>query len=136
MKPTIKAACIVISSVFIGMATGCNKTGSDETVGEKIDKTTERVDQKLDQAGAKVEQETTAMGETIDDASITTKIKAALIAEPGLKALEINVDTANGIVTLNGTVDSPQASTRATEIARAVDGVKSVDNRLKVVAPG
>ena len=56
----------------------------------------------------------------------------ALVGEPGLKALKIDVDTANGVVTLTGAVDTPQSLDRATQVAQAVDGVTSVDNRLNV----
>ena len=45
---------------------------------------------------------------------------------------KINVDTANGVVTLSGAVDSPSKVDRATQVAQAVQGVKSVDNRLTV----
>jgi hyperosmotically inducible protein len=55
-----------------------------------------------------------------------------LIGEPGLKALQINVDTANGVVTLSGTVDSPTSVDRVTRVVMAVQGVKLVDNRLTV----
>ena len=72
------------------------------------------------------------VGEYASDAGLTAKVKTALVAEPGLKALQINVDTADGVVTLSGTVDSPTNVDRATQVAQAVQGVKSVDNRLTV----
>ena len=62
--------------------------------------------------------------------ALIAKIKAAIFAEPGLKALQINVDTAQGVVTLSGSVDSMVSSDKAVALASAVDGVKSVDNRL------
>jgi hyperosmotically inducible protein len=66
------------------------------------------------------------------DALITAKVKTALIAEPGLSAMKIDVDTDNGIVTLKGTVDSIDKSSRARQLAGSVDGVSSVNNRLIV----
>jgi osmotically-inducible protein OsmY len=71
-------------------------------------------------------------GEYVDDAAITTKIKAAILAEPGLKTLQIGVETYKDVVQLSGFVDSPQAKTRAGEVAAAVPGVKSVRNDLTV----
>ena len=71
-------------------------------------------------------------GDKIDDAAITAKVKTALIGEPGLKAMQIDVDTADGVVTLSGTVDSRTNVNRAVQLAQAVQGVKSVDNRLNV----
>lgn len=71
-------------------------------------------------------------GEVIDDATITTKVKAALIADETTKAHQINVDTNSGIVELGGFVDSDTAKNRASEVARGVSGVKEVRNDLQV----
>ena len=68
----------------------------------------------------------------IDDATITTKVKAAVLAEPGLKTLQINVDTKDGRVTLAGTVDNAELKQRATQVAQSVEGVKSVSDQLTV----
>lgn len=71
-------------------------------------------------------------GEYIDDATITTKVKAAIVEDPMLKTLQINVETYKGVVQLSGFVDTPQAVRRADEVARKVEGVKSVRNELVV----
>jgi osmotically-inducible protein OsmY len=71
-------------------------------------------------------------GEYVDDASITTKVKVALLGEPSLKSLQISVETYKDVVQLSGFVDSPQAKTRAGEVATGVPGVKSVRNDLVV----
>ena len=69
-------------------------------------------------------------GQTVDDASVTAKVKAALMAESGVDSNKINVDTFNGRVTLKGEgLDKTQID-RAVQVARGVDGVKDVDNRL------
>ena len=67
---------------------------------------------------------------TMDDAEITTKVKAGIFAEPGLKSLQIGVDTIKGVVTLSGSVDSWPSSDRAKTLAGAVAGVKEVKNLL------
>jgi osmotically-inducible protein OsmY len=65
---------------------------------------------------------------------ITTKIQATYFADPTIKARQVDVTTTDtGIVTLEGQVDSEQASARAADIARATDGVRRVDNQLRVV---
>ena len=69
---------------------------------------------------------------TIDDAEITTKVKAAIFAEPGLKTLQISVDTIKGVVTLSGSVDSSPSRDRAKALAGAVAGVKEVKNQLVI----
>ena len=74
-------------------------------------------------------------GEVIDDSVLTAKVKTALIEDPVTKAKQINVETYRGVVQLGGFVDSPSRKARATEVARAVTGVKEVRNDLSVGAP-
>lgn len=71
-------------------------------------------------------------GEFIDDTAITTKVKAAIFAEPGLKSAEINVETFKGIVQLSGFVHSQADINKAVEVARDVNGVKSVKNDMRL----
>lgn len=71
-------------------------------------------------------------GGMLDDATLTAKVKTALILEPGLKGLAIDVDTAAKVVTLNGSADSERARRQAEQVARAVEGVKDVKNNLNV----
>lgn len=71
-------------------------------------------------------------GEYIDDALITTKVKAALAADPNVKATEVNVETFKGDVQLSGFVSSPDSISRAVAIARGVAGVRGVKNSLVV----
>jgi hyperosmotically inducible protein len=66
------------------------------------------------------------------DAAITADVKARLIAEPGIRALAINVDTYNGNVTLKGDVKSGAQRSTAEGIARKVKGVKGVRNELAI----
>ncbi len=111
-------------------AAGCNRNDdSTADAGRQMDPTQERAGE--DRAQAPMNQQSN-VSDNIDDAAITAKVKTAIIGEPGLKALQINVDTANGVVVLSGAVDSPTSVDRANQIAQAVEGVKSVDNRLTV----
>ena len=71
-------------------------------------------------------------GEYVDDSVITTKVKSQLAADDFLKSFEISVETYKGIVQLSGFVGSQQAVEKAGEIARGVQGVKSVKNDLNV----
>jgi hyperosmotically inducible protein len=71
-------------------------------------------------------------GQTMSDGMITTKVKAALIADSRTKAHQIEVNTMQGVVQLGGFVDTPTAKTAATEVARSVDGVRSIKNTLEV----
>lgn len=72
-------------------------------------------------------------GNAISDASLTAAVKAKLMSEPSLSAMSIDVDTTGqGAVTLSGEVKSANAKQRAEELARATDGVRSVENRIVV----
>lgn len=71
-------------------------------------------------------------GEYIDDAVITTKVKAAIFDDPVTKVLEIKVKTFKGEVQLSGFVSSQTAANRAIELARGVTGVTSVKNDMQL----
>ena len=73
-------------------------------------------------------------GQVVDDAGITAKVKAALIADKDVNGMSINVDTSAGNVTLTGKVPDRSQVDLAIQIARGVEGVKSVDNKLSVGA--
>jgi osmotically-inducible protein OsmY len=73
-------------------------------------------------------------GEYIDDSVITTKVKAAVLNEPTLKSSEINVETFKGVVQLSGFVNSEADIAKAAEVARAVKGVTSVKNDMRLKA--
>lgn len=71
-------------------------------------------------------------GEYVDDTVITTKVKAAIFNEPSLKVSEINVETYKGTVQLSGFVKYAADMNKAVEITRAVAGVKSVKNDMRL----
>jgi osmotically-inducible protein OsmY len=71
-------------------------------------------------------------GQYVDDSVITTKVKAAILGEPGLKVSEINVETYKGVVQLSGFVSSRADINGAVRVASAVGGVKSVTNDMQV----
>ena len=73
-------------------------------------------------------------GTVIEDSAITAKVKTALLADPDVKGLLIDVDTKNGVVTLKGSADKPANRDRAVAIAKDTGGVKSVDSQLVIKA--
>ena len=74
------------------------------------------------------------LGENIDDAGITAAVKSKLATEKISTVTRIDVDTNQGIVALNGTVQSEAMRVRADQIARQVKGVRDVVNNLRVQA--
>ena len=74
-----------------------------------------------------------SLGHNIDDATITSYVKAKLAADQSLSTItRIGVDTTKGVVSLNGIVDSDAQRLQAAELARQVEGVRKVDNNLQV----
>ncbi len=71
-------------------------------------------------------------GQYVDDSVITTKVKAAILKEPSLKVLQINVETFKGTVQLSGFVRSQADINKAVEVASAVGGVTSVRNDMQL----
>jgi len=74
-------------------------------------------------------------GRAIDDTVLGSKIKAKLIAEPGIRSLNIDVDVNKGVVILTGIVESGEHRKRAIEIARNTCGTVSVVNNIQVKNP-
>lgn len=125
---TVMVMTVMLPAVGL---TACGRQGSGpaETAGKNVD-------QAAQTAGNAVGKAATDTGQALTDTAITSKVKAAIFAEPGLKSLQINVETNDGMVTLTGTVNSQGNSDKAVTIARNVDGVKGVSNRLTVVPDG
>lgn len=71
-------------------------------------------------------------GEYIDDATISTKVRAQLIGDKDLNLFQIDVTTFKGVVQLSGFVNSASAKSRASTVASSVQGVKEVRNNLIV----
>ena len=75
------------------------------------------------------------VGARITDAWITMKIHSQFVPEDALEDSNIDVDTAKGVVTLSGTVAAEAGRARAIAIAKATDGVKSVNDKLRIAPP-
>ena len=75
---------------------------------------------------------TEPMGQQVDDAALTSKVKAKLAADPDVNPFEIDVDTTDGVVSLRGRVEEASDKTVAGRLARETQGVKRVNNRITV----
>ncbi len=107
---TFKSIATVLIALSMTFMLGCAATTKHDGSGTKHEST----------------------GEYVDDAAITTKVKAAIFNEPGLKSAEINVETFQGVVQLSGFVSTQASISRAAEVARGVHGVKSVKNDMRL----
>ena len=111
---------------------GAAKAG--DATANALDKAGEKVSNAADAAGNKIEEGAAKAGAALDDAGITAQVKTDLIKAPEISALQINVDTKAGAVTLSGTVPTDAIKTQAGDIAKAAKGVTSVNNNLTVKA--
>jgi hyperosmotically inducible protein len=133
----LKRGSLFVAAIVLGTAlatTGCEQRNSSETVGQKVDRAADKMAAKTDQAADKISAATSdaanKTAEVMDDATLTAKVKAAILAEPGLRSLQIGVETKDSVVTLSGTVASAPLKDRAKQLAEKVAGVRSVVDNL------
>ena len=70
------------------------------------------------------------VGETVDDSAITAKVKTAFAQDPGVKAMDVKVNTHKGTVQLSGWVNTAEEKARAEEVAKKISGVTTVENKI------
>ena len=139
---------LAVSALALGLS-ACGPNDG-QTAGQKLDNAIEKTEQAADNAKVEADHAAETAGQKIDnaveatkdaaanaadavgEAGITGKVNAALVGDPELSALKINVDTKDGVVTLNGEAPNQAAKDRAEELAKAVEGVHSVNNLLNV----
>lgn len=143
---------IALSSLAALLALGGCDRNDERTAGQQVDSAIAKTDAAAEAAkeegriaAAKTEEAMkqaadatktagASAGAMIDDAGITAKVNAALAADKDLSAIRINVDTKDGVVTLSGPAPTATAKDRASELAKGVQDVKSVNNQLTVTA--
>jgi hyperosmotically inducible periplasmic protein len=137
------ATTLLATAAAALMLMACGKTDDGRTAGQKLDAAVAKTEQSAEEAknkteaavdkmGAKVENATDRAATMVEDATITASIKAELAKDPTLSALKINVDTRDGLVSLNGSAPDSGSRERASRLVSGVKGVKSVDNKLIV----
>ncbi|ELY4674558.1 molecular chaperone OsmY [Cronobacter turicensis] len=85
-----------------------------------------------DSAGQKIDSSMNKVGNFMDDSAITAKVKAALVDDEQIKSTDISVKTEKSVVTLSGFVESQAQAEEAVKIAKGVEGVASVSDKLHV----
>lgn len=94
--------------------------------------TTDKAQNAASSAGEKIDSSMTKVGGFMDDSSITAKVKAALVDHESIKSTDISVKTDNKVVTLSGFVESQAQAEQAVSVAKSVEGVASVSDKLHV----
>ena len=124
------------AAFFLGYRIGDDNVSITRAPGAPAVKVPEIDTTKARQTGAKIgEKVATGANEAqhaLAEMSLQAKIKSKMALDELVKASAINIDSANGVVTLKGTVGSQAERARAVQLARETAGVKSVDDRLVV----
>jgi hyperosmotically inducible protein len=118
----------------VGVLSACGRDRADTAQTAPSQQPGVQLERSAEKAAADAGRALEKAGAVLDDASVTAKVKTALIAEPGLSGMAIDVDTSQNVVTLNGTVASDDLRQRAERVARGIEGVKEVKNNLTVKA--
>ena len=121
-RPSILLVALAAGTL---LTVGCDQRAPAGSTTAKVDRAADKIENKVSNAADKT-------ATVADDAAITAKVKAAILAEPGLKTLQINVDTNGATVTLSGSVDNADLRERAKQIASSTSGVKGVVDQLTV----
>ncbi|WP_075182664.1 molecular chaperone OsmY [Pantoea sp. 1.19] len=111
---------MIIGSLFVG--------GSALAESSMMDKT----QTSASEAGAKIDSSMQKAGAWMDDSGVTAKVKAALVDADDIKSSDVSVKTEKGVVTLSGFVPSQDQAEKAVALAKKVEGVKSVSDKLHV----
>ena len=112
-------------AVMMGSALVCGSAMAEATATDKAQSTANTAGEKIDNSMNKV-------GNFMDDSSITAKVKAALVDADDIKSTDISVETEKNVVTLSGFVESQAQAEKAVAVAKKVEGVTSVSDKLHV----
>lgn len=110
------------------MLTSAVATGSAYAENATMDK----AQSGLESAGQKVDSSMNKVGNFMDDSTLTAKVKAALVDHDSIKSTDISVKTDQKVVTLSGFVESQAQAEEAVKVAKGVEGVTSVSDKLHV----
>jgi len=124
--PNLNRALLVAAALGCTALAGCTSTEDRKSETAAAKSETTATQKKSDAAPEQAAQE------VLNDSVVTAKVKAKLVDDPVTKAYQINVETFKGTVQLSGFVDSAEAVSRATQLAKDVGGVKNVKNSLQV----
>lgn len=112
-------------ALLMGSALLSGSALAEQTAGQKASATAES-------AGSKIDSSMKQAGNYMDDSAVTAKVKAALVDDSAIKSTDISVKTDAGVVTLSGFVTSQEQAEKAVTLAKSVEGVKSVSDKLHV----
>lgn len=128
LKMALPASLIAFSMLAIS---GCSEAET-EKAESKTENAMQETEDKAQEAKSYTEEKAEDAGEYVDDAVITTKVKAVIFEDDNLSSMDINVETNNGIVQLSGFVEDEADIDTAENLAATVKGVKDIENDIQV----
>ncbi len=133
MNTTLKQLALSAGLLTMLALSACNRNES-QTVGQTVDKAIADTKAQTETAKSATKDAAAQVVTAATDATITTKVNAALMTDDRLKVMKVDVDTKNGKVTLSGSAPDAASRDRATVMVKAIEGVSDIDNRLRVDA--
>jgi len=127
-KMALPVSLIALSMLTIS---GCSEAET-EKAESKAENAMQETENKAQEAKSYTEEKAEEAGEYVDDAVITTKVKAVIFEDDNLSSMDINVETNNGIVQLSGFVENEADIDTAENLAATVKGVKDIENDIQV----
>jgi len=122
---------VVVGGFFLGWWGGNAMQVERDTVAT-AGRASDRARDVATQVGEKTAQAAKTAQEALSDGSLTAKIKAKMALDDSVKALDLNVDTVNGVVTVTGRVRTKAERERALALARETSGVRQVIDRTSL----
>jgi hyperosmotically inducible protein len=127
MRSELKTGAALLSAILLAFPLTAGAADKAGTSG--------KTEGTMDKMENKAKETTHEVKEAVSDSWVTSKTKIALFADDRVKGKDVRIETVNGEVFLRGKVDSDAAKTAAAEVAKGIEGVKSVKNDLQVVPP-
>lgn len=124
------------AAIVLAALIGSGVVLADETVATKAETAVKglgtSIENSVDKAGSEIDKSMKKVDGFMDDSTITAKVKSALLDDKAIQSSDISVKTNSGAVTLRGFVGSEAQRAQAMDVAKQVEGVKSVSNKLQV----
>ncbi|HKN15023.1 MAG TPA: BON domain-containing protein [Candidatus Binatus sp.] len=123
----------VVPAILLGMVLSIPAFAQDQPAIQSMHQAGEKIEQAGSDTAAAAKDAYHGTERAVKDTAITAKVKTALARDKNVSSSGIHVDTVAGVVTLKGSVPSPEMAQQAAQLAEQTEGVKSVNNQLLVI---
>jgi hyperosmotically inducible periplasmic protein len=124
---------LIVPAVLFGMVLSAPAFAQNEPASQQMDRAGQKIEQAGSDTAAAAKDAYSGTERAVEDTTITAEVKTALARDKEVRSSEIHVDTIAGVVTLKGSVASPEMAQHAMQLSEQVNGVRSVNNQLMVI---